>query len=101
MKRKNEHRKLSDEQITRKLSQQEIDQFFKFVGVISGMFSKFLLESTGCIVDYKINGEDITEIQKLDSPDIAERIQLAVKEERYEDAAKLKQLLENNKLNES
>lgn len=67
------------------------------VGFAMGLFSKVILESTGCIVDYKINGELITDIEKLHGLDISEKLKLAIKEERYEDAAMLKKLLNKKK----
>ncbi len=68
-------------------------QSMRIIGYAAGVFSKFLLKAGGCEVNYKINGEDISDIEKLHSLDITARIKLAVQEERYEDAAKLKKLL--------
>ncbi|MDD5358361.1 MAG: hypothetical protein PHX80_04390 [Candidatus Nanoarchaeia archaeon] len=65
-----------------------------FVGYICGLFSKFLLEANGYHCDYKINGERIEDIEKLSDITIAEKLQLAIKEERYEDAAYLKRALQ-------
>ncbi len=56
-------------------------------GLLSGVFSKVLLEMGGCEVDYKINGENIEDIKELQAFDIKERMELAVKEMRFEDAA--------------
>ena len=77
--------------------QQEEDrkQMQRTIGFIAGLFSKFMLEQGGCEVNFKINGENINDIEKLHKFDITERIKLAVKEERYEDACNLKKLLEN------
>lgn len=77
----------------REFTEEEIKDFARMGGFFLGLLSKTLLESTGCIVDYKINGELITDIEKLHGLDISEKIKLAVKEERYEDAANLKKLL--------
>jgi hypothetical protein len=76
------------------LTEQERHDFFKFVGLIAGLFSKFLLEGEGLVVNYKINGENINNIKKMTCMDISERLNLAVAEERYEDAARLKRLLD-------
>jgi len=64
------------------------------IGFCLGLLSKVLLESASFEVDYKINGEYINDIEKLHCLDITSRVELAIKEERYEDAAKLKKLLE-------
>jgi hypothetical protein len=77
------------------LTKQERHDFFKFAGLIAGLFSKFLLEGEGFVINYTINGENISDIQNLEVMDISERIKLAVAEERYEDAARLKRLLDS------
>jgi hypothetical protein len=77
----------------RKITEEEKQQAARFIGLIAGIFSKVMLQAGGCEVDFKINGENISDIEKLHGLDITERIKLAVKEERYEDAAKLKKLL--------
>lgn len=82
-----------DNKIKPRTPQQE--QALKVLGVFAGLVSKVLLESAGMIVDYKINGENISDIEKLHKLDISERIKLAVKEERYEDAANLQKLLKS------
>jgi hypothetical protein len=63
------------------------------IGFFGAIFSKAFLEAGGCEVDFKINGEPLGDLEKLHALDISERIKLAVAEERYEDAAKLKKLL--------
>jgi hypothetical protein len=78
----------------------EQQQLARTIGLFSGLVSKFFLQYGGCEVDFKINGEDISDIEKLHELDITERIKLAVKEERYEDAAMLKKLLMNKKGND-
>jgi hypothetical protein len=75
--------------------EKEIQIFF---GLLAASFSKFMLEKNGFNCDYKINGEPIAQIIGLNEPDIAERLKLAVFEERFEDAAKLKKLLDQKKL---
>jgi len=72
----------------------------RIIGLFAGIMSKALLQYGGCEVDYKINGEDIDNLQKLQELEIRKRIELAVKEERYEDAAKLKRLLEKQRIDE-
>lgn len=76
------------------LSEADLKRTF---GWLLGMFSKSILESCGCEVNYKINGENISEIAKLEEIDIDGKLQLAVKEERYEDAAILKRLKQMKK----
>jgi hypothetical protein len=68
--------------------------YMRMLGLFTGLASKAMLQETGLIVDYKINGEDISEIEKLHELDISERLQLAVTEERYDDAANLKKIIE-------
>ena len=70
--------------------------FIRSMGLLAGHFSKGLLEGAGCQVNYIINGEDIAFIKDLDEIGIKERITLALKDERYEDAAALKKLLPAN-----
>jgi hypothetical protein len=79
------------------LTDEEKQAMMRSIGLAAAFISKFLLEKTGCHVDYKINGEEISHIEKLHALDITERIKLAVKEERYEDAANLKKLLDKVK----
>jgi len=93
MKNKRNLPKLSDKE-KEELTKQSI----KMIGLLAGIFSKALLESQGIIVDYKLNGENISDIEKLHELDISDRIKLAVAEERYEDAANLKKILEQKKL---
>lgn len=78
-------------------SEEQYKQNIRIGGFLLGIMSKVLLERSGLIVDYKINGENITDIEKLHELDISERIKLAVKEERYEDAMNLKKILDNMK----
>lgn len=75
---------------------EEKKQEIRMLGFLAGLISQFMLEVGGCEVDYKINGENINDIEKLCRFDISERIKLAIKEERYEDAAKLKKHLDKN-----
>jgi hypothetical protein len=75
------------------------DLFIKMIGIGLGFVSKMILESYGFRCDYKINGEMIQDIQKLRELDISERIQLSIREERYEDAAVLKKILDAKKDN--
>lgn len=76
------------------LTEKQKEEVKIILGLVSGLFSKALLKAGGCEVDFKINGEDISDIKQLHRLDITQRIELAVKQERYEDAAKLKKLLE-------
>jgi hypothetical protein len=81
--------------VRRKLTEEQQTHMLKMFGFIAGHFSKVILAANGYDVNYKINGEDISDIKGLQVMDIQQRIGLAVKEERYEDAAKLKKLLNN------
>lgn len=83
--------------IKNKHSEEQIQHASRVFGLFAGLVSKVLLERGGCVVDYKINGENITDIEKLHELDLSERIKLAVKEERYEDAMNLKKILDNMK----
>lgn len=76
------------------LTPEQKKQMMKILGLIAGVFSKMILQNVGCEVDYKINGENIEDIKELDSLDIKQRLQLAINEERYEDASQLKKLIE-------
>lgn len=86
---------LSNNKQTNQLTQEEKQQLFRMIGFVGALFSKELLKIGGCDVDFKINGEDVSDLEKLHKLDITERIKLAVQEERYEDAANLKKLIEN------
>lgn len=92
MKDKDNLPELSDEE-----NKERTKQMLKIVGLMAGIFSKSILESQGIVVDYKLNGENIRDIEKLHELDISDRIKLAVAEERYEDAANLKKILEQKK----
>lgn len=76
-------------------SEEQIQHVSRVFGLFAGLVSKVLLERGGCVVDYKINGESITDIEKLHELDLSERIKLAAKEERYEDAMNLKKILDD------
>lgn len=78
----------------RPMTPEEKQAFARSLGLVLGIFSKVLLKIGGCHVDYKINGENIDDIEKLHGLDISARLELAIKEERYEDAAQLKKLLD-------
>lgn len=70
----------------------ELDRIF---GMILGKASKVMLQNSGMDVNYKVNGEDISDIKKLNEMDLKEKIELAIKEERYEDAQMLKNILDS------
>lgn len=91
---KKKNKKVEIENKPTPLTEEQKQQAARMIGFVAGLFSKFMLKAGGCEVDFKINGEDISDIEKLHGLDITARIELAVKEERYEDAAKLKKLLE-------
>lgn len=86
--------KKTELKLTKEQERENAKAGFRAVGLIVGIFAKALLKMGDCEVDFKINGEEISAIEKLQGLDITERIQLAVKEERYEDAANLKKILD-------
>ena len=69
--------------------------FYTNIGIVASFFGKIFLEASGHIVHLNINGEDMFDIENLHYLDLSERIKLAVKEERYDDAHKLKKLLDS------
>lgn len=71
------------------------NEIIRAMGFFAGMLSKTMLEASGCVVDYKINGENIEDIEKLHGLEIQEKLNLAIKEQRYEDAAKLRDILKS------
>lgn len=77
-----------------KMNDEEKKEFSRNIGMITGKLSKFMLEMGGMDVSYKINGEDINDIRKMEELDIRQKIELAIKEERYEDAQILKNILD-------
>lgn len=84
-------------QPTHSLTPAQKEELMRSIGLVAALFSKFLLQNSGCEVDFRINGEDISDIEKLHELDITSRLELAVKEERYLDAAKWKKILEMKK----
>lgn len=72
---------------------------YRMIGLFAGLFSKAFLEKGGCEVDFKINGEPIEYIEKLCEFDISERLKLALEQERYEDAAKFKKMIDHFRSN--
>lgn len=76
-------------------TEEEMASFKNKVGIFFGLMSKVILQEQGFEVNYKINGEDISVIDKLSGLDLTERLNLAVREERYEDAAALKKIILN------
>lgn len=100
MKRRRKKKDIKPEGVARLMtkhacSEEQYKSNIRIGGFLLGLMSKVMLERSGLIVDYRINGEDITEIEKLHELDISERIKLAVKEERYEDAMNLKKILDD------
>jgi hypothetical protein len=73
--------------------EEEKKMFFTFFGYIIGLFSKFLLEELGYVIDYKINGQNIEDIKKLSELNIKEKLDLAIKEERFEDCIILRDII--------
>lgn len=76
------------------MTPEQREAMFRIFGLGFALLGKALLKEGGCVVDFKINGEDISDIEKLHKLDITEKIELAIREERYEDAGKLKKLLD-------
>lgn len=58
------------------------------LGVVS-VWIKEMLEK----IDYKINSESLSDLIKLDTKELNERLDFALKEKRYEDAAKFLKIL--------
>jgi hypothetical protein len=81
--------------IPQKFTEEERSLLKNTLGIVFGLMSKAILQEQGFEVNYKINGEDISFIDKLSGLDLTERLNLAVREERYEDAAVLKKMLLN------
>lgn len=82
-------------ELSKKMDKPQKQEMARMVGLMSSLFGQAMLKYGGCETDFRINGEPIEYIEKLAGLDIQERIALAVKEERYEDAANLKKLLTN------
>lgn len=64
-------------------------------GIALGVVSKILLDSSGYDLHNYINGESLFDLKNMSRQDITERLKLAVKEERYSDAAEFKKILES------
>lgn len=75
------------------MTEEERKSAFRVFGLFLGLAAKVLLEKGDCEVNFKINGEDITDIEKLSGMDVQSKINLAIAEERYEDAAKLRDVM--------
>ncbi len=75
----------------RKMRNHTDKDMYAMLGWMAGMFSKALLESIGHRVDYTINGIPIQLIDKLGTVDLKEQLDIAVKEERYEDCIILRE----------
>jgi len=97
MAKKKTPKKVSKTEAPIMLTEDEMQQMARGIGMMMGRLSRLMLQAGGCEVDFKINGESIDDIEKLQAFDIKQRIKLAVKEERYEDASALKKLLESKK----
>lgn len=83
------------------ITEEQKQQFARVLGFVAAVVGKALLKAGGCEVDFKINGEEISTIEKLNKLDITAKIELAVKEERYLDAAKLKKLLDSKQISKT
>ncbi|MEK6882773.1 MAG: hypothetical protein AABY22_24330 [Nanoarchaeota archaeon] len=75
------------------LTKEQQEAGFRMLGFFASLFGKVMLEAGGCVVDFKINGENITDIEKLQGMEISAKLKLAIEEERYEDAVKLRDIL--------
>lgn len=85
----------SDKNLANKINEKQKKELDKLFGMILGKASKVMLEKSGMNVNYQVNGEDISDIKKLNEMDLKQKIDLAIKEERYEDAQKLKNILDS------
>ena len=79
---------------------EEIKQTAANLGAVLAVMGMFLLVFTGNDVKLTINGEDVTHLKKQRKAGLKKRLQLAIAEERYEDAAKLKKLIEAKNLDD-
>lgn len=66
-------------------------------GISLGLLSKYILEDLGYNCNYLINGESIDNIEKLSVLNIQQKLELAIKEERYSDCVILKKLIDSKK----
>jgi hypothetical protein len=57
--------------------------------------SKLLLSSIGFELTFKVNGSELNSIDEIHNLQLTELLEKAIKEERYEDAQKIKDVLEN------
>ena len=72
---------------------EEFKAAMKSIGLNLGQLSKTILETNDVKVDYSINGQSVDEVTNLNELSISDKIQLALAEERYEDAAELNKIL--------
>lgn len=80
------------------LTPEDIKNIKLGIGHILGLISKDILEDSGFSCTYLIDGKNIEEIKVLASKELEDLLKKAVLEERFEDAAKLKKLIDNKKL---
>jgi hypothetical protein len=79
---------------------EEFKSAMKGMGLSLAQLSKTILEANDVRVNYSINGQSVDEITNLKEHSIAEKIEIALSEERYEDAAELNKILKT-KLNKN
>tara|TARA_R110000868_G_scaffold150976_2_gene374536 strand:- start:8457 stop:8723 length:267 start_codon:yes stop_codon:yes gene_type:complete len=79
------------------LTPEEIEKIKLGFGHLLGIVSKDILECAGFSCTYLIDGKPIEEIEILTGKQLDDLLKKAVLEERYEDAAKIKKLMDNNK----
>ncbi len=70
-----------------------VDKYMKLFGIIFSGIGKAILERQGNNIDYKINGIPLERVIKMNTLDVHQQLNLAIEEQRYEDAAILRDLI--------
>src|SRR5690349_15207452 len=66
------------------------EKFIKMIGLFSAHFGEAILKRSGYETDFKINGIPMDRFIKINALDIKEQLELAIREERFEDAVLLR-----------
>jgi hypothetical protein len=78
-----------------KFLENELKNEKKMIAINLANASKVLLSSIGFELNFKVNGCEINSIDEIHNLQFNELLEKAIKEERYEDAQKIKNVLEN------
>lgn len=85
-----------------KWKQIRMKKIMKLFALFASKLGESILKEQGYNVDYKINGIPLAKIIKMNAIDLKQQLELALDEQRYEDACllrdRIKQLQSNNKL---